>query len=88
MNTSEIKRHEQLANTIRRTGRETGATIPNNTVEFLLAGRDDLMTGDLTKAIQTAEQIGLWAGWRMGGRPKFHWPTNARRPDEPSGVFS
>jgi hypothetical protein len=66
-----------------RTAEETGATVAPHLIENWLEGRPELLECNEVHALRAAEHIGIWVAWRMGGRPRFHWPSNAHRPDLP-----
>jgi hypothetical protein len=82
-----LTRREQLIATVYQTVRETGATVSDHQIISLLHGRDDIMRGDLANGMRICEEVGKWLGWRMGGRPKYGWPSNARRPDLPQDNY-
>jgi hypothetical protein len=81
-----LSRRQQLIEVTHKAVQETGVTVSDHQIISLLHGRDDIMSGDLAHGMRICEGVGSWLGWRMGGTPKYGWPSNARRPDLPQDI--
>lgn len=82
------ERMELLQSVARKSTAETEAVACDASYNQWLCNRPELLECDEAAAILAAELIGIWLGWREGGRPPYdYWPSSVRRPDVPEGLY-